>query len=212
MIKEQLHELPPKIVLLWIPSHCDVAGNERADELARLGTEMEQDNTFITHKIVKAKIMNQKWRIQNEKAQAIYQNRRSPKTEIEKTWPKRVRTKFAQLRSGHAVELRYYRQKIELDESATCPNGCGVDETIIHVLCDCVSTADARRRFWEGAISPAMMTSHPDVCRKILASKYGDLRLPAKKVVDNETEHSNLNEVNISVVPEPSARALVAYA
>jgi len=103
MIKEQLHELPPKIVLLWIPSHCDVAGNERADELARLGTEMEQDNTFITHKIVKAKIMNQKWRIQNEKAQAIYQNRRSPKTEIEKTWPKRVRTKFAQLRSGHVI-------------------------------------------------------------------------------------------------------------
>ena len=53
-----------------------------------------------------------------------------------------------------------------------------------------------------------MMTSHPDVCRKILASKFGDLRLPAKKVVNNETEHSNLNEVNISVVPEPSARAL----
>ena len=78
MIKEQRHKLPPKIVLLWIPSHCDVAGNERADELARLGTEMDQNNTFITHKIFEAKIMNQKWRIQNEgtsNQQAKHENR-----------------------------------------------------------------------------------------------------------------------------------------
>ena len=135
-------------------------GNERAEELARLGTEMDQNNTFITHKIV-AKIMNQKWRIQNEKTQAIYQNRRSPKIEIEMLLPKRVRTKFAQLWSFYGVELRYFRKKIELDENATYPNGCRVDENITHVLCECVSPSDARQRFWKGPVTPATMTSHP---------------------------------------------------
>ena len=173
---------------------------------------MDQDNTFITHKIVKAKIMNYKWRIQNEKAQAIFQNSQIPKIEMEETWPKRVRTKFAQLRSGHAMEFRYYWKKVEPDGSATCPNACGVDETITHVLCECVLTSDARRRFWKGAVTPAMITNHPDVCRRILESKYEELRLLAKEVANNETKHSNLNEVNISVVPEPSARALVAFA
>ena len=211
-IKDKLHEIPPKIILLWIPSHCDVEGNERADELARLGTEMNQSDTIITHKIVRAKIMNQKWIVENEKAQAIYQNRRGPKFEVEKMWPKRVRSKFAQMRSGHSMELRYYRNKIELDDSASCPNGCGVDETITHVLCECVSTSDARRRFWSDTVTPSMMTSHPDTCRKILASKYGDLRLPAKKVANNETEHSSMNEVNRSGVLEPSVRAPVALA
>ena len=94
------------------------------------------------------------------------------------------------------MELRYYRRKIELDESASCPNGCGVDETITHVLCECVSTMDARRRFWNGAVSPAMMTSHHNICRMILATKYGELPLPANEVANNENnEHSNLNEV-----------------
>ena len=110
------------------------------------------------------------------------------------------------------MELRYYRQKIELDESVTCPNKCGVDENITHVLCDCISTADARQRFWEGVVSPAMMTSHPGVCRMILATKYGELRLPAKKFANNESEHSNLNEIDRSVLSEPSVRALVAFA
>ncbi len=34
-IKEELHEMRTEVTLLWIPSHCDIEGNERADELAR---------------------------------------------------------------------------------------------------------------------------------------------------------------------------------
>lgn len=105
LIKDEIHELLPKIILLWIPSHCDVAGNERADELARKGTELDQNETFVTHKIVKAKIKSRKWTVKNEKAVEIYQSRRGPRFDIEKQWPKKVRSKFAQLRSGHAIKL-----------------------------------------------------------------------------------------------------------
>ena len=60
MIKEELHQLALRVTLLWVPSHCDLEGNERADELANMGTEMEQTETIINHKIVKAKIKNRK--------------------------------------------------------------------------------------------------------------------------------------------------------
>ena len=75
LIKDELHVVIPKVILLWIPSHCDVDGNERADELARKGAEMSQENIFVTHKIVKAKIKNKKWTIRNEKEASIYQSR-----------------------------------------------------------------------------------------------------------------------------------------
>ena len=56
MIKEELHKQPPIIVLLWTPSNCAVEDNKKANELARLGMEMKQNNILITQKMVKAKI------------------------------------------------------------------------------------------------------------------------------------------------------------
>ena len=38
----QLSQLQKKIVLQWIPSHCGITGNERADGLAKRGTEIMQ--------------------------------------------------------------------------------------------------------------------------------------------------------------------------
>ena len=53
-------------------------------------------------------------------------------------------------------------------------------ETINHVLCDCVSTEEARRPYWNEAVNFEMLTTHPDITRRILAAKYGDLQIPAK--------------------------------
>ena len=72
LTKEELCKTLPKVILLWIPSHCDVEGNERADALAGTGAKMNQKDTIVTHKIVKAKILNRKWTITNPKAWKIY--------------------------------------------------------------------------------------------------------------------------------------------
>ena len=40
--------------------------------------ELDQNETFVTHKIVKAKIKSRKWTVKNEKAVEIYQSRRGP--------------------------------------------------------------------------------------------------------------------------------------
>jgi ribonuclease HI len=62
-IKHLLRQTETNITLLWIPSHCDIPGNERADELAKLGSALNQDNVPITHRIIKAKIKNKKWTV-----------------------------------------------------------------------------------------------------------------------------------------------------
>jgi hypothetical protein len=84
-----------------------VEGNERVDALSGTRAKMNQKDTIVTHKIVRAKILNRKWTITNPKAWKIFQNRRRPKSEVEKRWLKSVRRKYSQLRSGHTMELRY---------------------------------------------------------------------------------------------------------
>ena len=44
---QSFHDLSKKhtVEIQWIPSHCDLLGNEKADELAKLGTLQEQPDT-----------------------------------------------------------------------------------------------------------------------------------------------------------------------
>ena len=39
-----------RVVLQWIPAHCGISGNEKADELAKRGANMQQENLPITIK------------------------------------------------------------------------------------------------------------------------------------------------------------------
>ena len=41
------------IAVQWIPAHCDVAGNERADKLAKSGSKMEQTNHPVSYREAK---------------------------------------------------------------------------------------------------------------------------------------------------------------
>ena len=56
-----------------------------------------------------------------------------------------------------------------------------------------------------------MLVSHPDVCRKILATKYGELRPPKEKVATNQL-HSDMDEDHTCLIVEHTARAPVAFA
>ena len=58
--------------------------------------------------------------IQHARAREIYGERRAPRTEIKKAWPRRVRTGHARFRTGHAKELKKYRRKIDKGEDVIC--------------------------------------------------------------------------------------------
>ena len=41
------------ITVQWIPAHCDLVGNERADKLAKSGSKMEQTNHTVSYREAK---------------------------------------------------------------------------------------------------------------------------------------------------------------
>ena len=114
------------------------------------------------------------------RAAETYQSRRSPKAEIEKCWAKSARTLYARLRRGHAKELGHYQHFIENADDGMCEHGCEDDDTIEHALCRCMATEEARYRTVGGDTTVAMLVTHPNECRKILSTRFGELKLPAE--------------------------------
>ena len=163
--------------ILWIPSHCDVDGNEKADDLAKAGSESNQANVPISLKIRKAKIKGVKWTPSHPRAVNIYKERRTPKREVESKWSRKVRTIYARIRTGHANELQEYRTRVlEKDESPNCAE-CNLPEDTEHVLCHCVITEESRVRNWNGKVEMGMLVTHPEVCRRILLPRFPALKL-----------------------------------
>ena len=72
------------------------------------------------------------------------------------------------------MELKHYRHFIGQEEDPNCET-CGVPEDIEHVLCHCAATEEARVRNWYGKVTTRMMTEEPEVCRKILGTRFNTL-------------------------------------
>ena len=72
------------------------------------------------------------------------------------------------------MELKHYRHFIVQEEDPNCET-CGVLEDIEHVLCHCAATEEARVRNWYGRVTTRMMTEEPEVCRKILGTRFNTL-------------------------------------
>ena len=75
------------LVLQWIPAHCRIEGNERADRLAKEGSVLEQIESDLTYREVKSIIkssLNNKWKeshLEYNKQDGVYcLNRRSQTT------------------------------------------------------------------------------------------------------------------------------------
>ena len=115
-VKRNLIINKAKSTICWIPSHCGTLGNERADELANDGAQLDQQGAPVTFGIIRAKIRNAKWTISHPRATETFGDKRKPMMNIEEEWPAETRRSFARLRSGHAKELKAYRKTINLEE------------------------------------------------------------------------------------------------
>ena len=184
-IKEVLFELKEPVTLLWIPSHCDIPGNEKADELAKVGGEFDQDAIPVTHQIVRSKIKSRKWVVEHPRASETYGDLRKPKYKEERQWPKKTRSLYARLRTGHAKELKHYRWRIEQEDDALCEECGEEDETIEHVLCKCGRDATRQCEIIPGRnFNLGMLTTHPEECRRLLERRFEELKLPPSEDPD----------------------------
>ena len=178
-VKRMLLTTREQVTLLWIPSHCDIPGNERADALAKEGSELNQENTLVTHKIVKSKIKARKWNVSHKRAMDTYGSRRKPDFKTERQWPKTVRTLFSRLRTGHALELNSYQHRLDPTKNAKCVECQQEDKTIEHVLCNCPAEEARRQQLKpDGNFTIGDLVSKPELCRQLLERRFQQLKLP----------------------------------
>ena len=129
------------LVLQWIPAHCRIEGNERADRLAKEGSELEQIESDLTYREVKSKIktsLNNKWKESHpeyNKQDGVYCLNRRDQTTI------------FRLRTGHN-RLKYHIHKIfKVGETDLC--SCGqAAETAQHVLQESRLYSNVRQSIW----------------------------------------------------------------
>ena len=102
-IKKILFNLSHSTTILWVPSHCGIPGNGRADELAKAGSELPQDGIPVIHQIIKAKIKSRRWPLFHTRAISAYSGVRTPDSQL------------SRLRTGHAKERKSYQHRLGLE-------------------------------------------------------------------------------------------------
>ncbi|RUS70429.1 hypothetical protein EGW08_021805 [Elysia chlorotica] len=133
------------LVLQWIPAHCRIEGNERADRLAKEGSVLEQIESDLTYREVKSIIktsLNKKWKKSHpeyNKQDGVY------------CLSRRGQTTIFRLRTGHN-RLKHHIHKIfKVGETDLCLCGQAA-ETAQHVLQDCRIYSNVRQSIWRERI------------------------------------------------------------
>ena len=122
-----------RVVLQWIPAHCGISGNEKADELAQRGANMQQENLPITIKQNKTIIKN-KFRVKT--IHDDYHKLDSAGQVI-----------LICLRTGHNRLNAHMYKKMNLVPSSMCI--CNIeDQTTQHILQRCPNHTNIRNQLW----------------------------------------------------------------
>jgi ribonuclease HI len=128
------------IKLQWIPSHCGITGNEKADALSKAGSKMEQFSHPVTYREAKTIIHNQyrsQWKRRlgaDNGEDSIHQLQRHQQTIL------------FRLRTGHC-RLLSHLNRLGIAHSDECPCGTG-SQTPEHVLQHCPAHDVLRRQTW----------------------------------------------------------------
>ena len=134
----------------WIPGHAGVEGNERADQAAKRAANKPPGRGPRVISLAFARrarteaitAQKQRW-LTRKLSQRSQQDRSAHRPQ--RNWrldplvavtPKRLASRYFQLKSGHAA-IGTYLHRIQAREDATC-QGCGSSkETVRHLLFEC---------------------------------------------------------------------------
>lgn len=122
-----------RTVLQWIPSHCGIEGNEKADELAKHGAEKEQEDNAVSLTEL------------NTITRALFRSPAQKDSLHLLTRPEQV-TIF-RLRTGHNRLNKHLHSKLKVVPSPMCPCGEAEQDTL-HILQDCGSFKNLRGKMW----------------------------------------------------------------
>jgi len=134
-LMEKLQDLleSRRVVLQWVPAHCGIPGNERADQLAKTGARGHQPENSVSFTEKKTLV----------KAKMRTQPTRDPLHFLER----QQQVAIMRLRTGHCRLNSHLHKKMKLVPSPSCP--CGLeDQTPEHVLQTCPLLKGTREDVW----------------------------------------------------------------
>jgi ribonuclease HI len=150
-----------KVTLQWIPGHSNVAGNERADHLAKEGAKGMQPNRPVNQETVKQILKNNtkeewlnRWTT-GMTGRVMYSEMNKPKpNDTINTLCRADQCTIFQLRTGHG-KLNHYWNRLDASCPPLCRNCPYPYETTKHMLLECPGLVEARKK------TPANTTHHP---------------------------------------------------
>ncbi|XP_070182483.1 uncharacterized protein [Littorina saxatilis] len=146
-LKKSLNDLSQKasVVLQWIPAHCGIAGNEKADGLAKDAGRQEQPETSLSFRETKT-LIKHRWKTAFKERNGGYKPDQDPIHRLSRA----EQTAIFRLRTGHCG-FKAHLKRIGVAESALCDCGAA-DQTVEHVLNTCTNFTLLRNQIWpEGA-------------------------------------------------------------
>ncbi|KAF7373478.1 Reverse transcriptase from mobile element jockey protein [Mycena sanguinolenta] len=141
------------VEVAWSPGHCDILGNERADELAKAGIKLATTNrgtrSYALRKSKERvlKVWKKEWKKSPKTGHYAIANRFPPALKPTKHFKelsgkREVFGRLMQCRTGHGFFGEYYNRFV-FSESVDCE--CGeAFQTREHLLCECPRYEDQR--------------------------------------------------------------------
>ena len=152
VIDQLLTSYDIKLTLQWIPGHCNLQGNDRADKLAKEGARKEQpDNpcSFKTlRRITKGKSREEwlrRWR-DGDTGRVMYREMQEPNPNDDiNSLSRKHQSAIFQLRTTHS-KLNYNLNRFDPCYTPLCRNCIHPYETTDHVLFECPGLRAERER------------------------------------------------------------------